>query len=423
MRQSRRSFLKASLGTSVTAFFGPSVPGFLSHPALAAEDTRGGSGTVLVVIQLAGGNDGLNTLVPYADDEYARRRTTLRLGEREVHKVSPLLGFHPRMQAFKRLHDEGHLTVVQGVGYPNSSRDHAEAMRAWHTGRPGEPACQTGWVGRTIDNAYDHEDANTPGAFVGQIGQPYALRAERAVVPSVRSAADLPVCAALGEKVARAQCDAIMRAAAHTRAAGGNPLLELVQSMSSDAYAMGERIRAAVRASGSGDGAGYPAFKLAQDLRTVSQLVRAEAGVRIYFTVLGGDGFGGFDNHANQRGNHGALLHELSESVAAFVRDLERDRLLDRVLLMTFSEFGRTVAENGRRGTGHGAAAAVFLAGGKLKGGLVGAHPSLVDLEEGAQKVHTDFRRLYATCLKQWLGFDSAAIVGEKFEPLGVLRA
>jgi len=159
---------------------------------------------------------------------------------------------------------------------------------------------------------------------------------------------------------------------------------------------------------------------LAGTLRIVAQLIRAELGVRIFFTELGGGGIGGFDNHANQLGNHCALLHQLSESVAAFVDDLQRDKLLDRVLLMTFSEFGRTVAENGRRGTGHGAGAPVFLAGGRLRGGLLGPHPSLTDLDAGAPRFHTDFRRVYATVLDRWLGLDAAGVLGEGFKPLDI---
>lgn len=134
-------------------------------------------------------------------------------------------------------------------------------------------------------------------------------------------------------------------------------------------------------------------------------------------------GQGGFDNHANQLSNHDALLHELSESVAAFVHDLKGDKLLDRVRLMTFSEFGRTVKENGRRGTGHGSAAPIFLAGGKAGGGLVGPHPSLAELENGGPKFHTDFRRVYATLLDRWLGFDSEAVLGKQYESLDALGA
>jgi uncharacterized protein (DUF1501 family) len=166
----------------------------------------------------------------------------------------------------------------------------------------------------------------------------------------------------------------------------------------------------------------YPQFELAGSLRKVAQLIRADIGIRIFFTELGGGGIGGFDNHANQLGNHCALLHHFSESIAAFIHDLKRDKQLNRVLLMTFSEFGRTVKENGRRGTGHGAAAPIFLAGGKLKGGLVGPHPSLTDLDNGALKFHTDFRSVYATVLDRWLGFDSSKVLDKQHKSLDILN-
>jgi uncharacterized protein (DUF1501 family) len=141
----------------------------------------------------------------------------------------------------------------------------------------------------------------------------------------------------------------------------------------------------------------------------------------MFYTELGGGGIGGFDNHANQLGNHCALLHQLSESLAAFANDMERDKLLDRVLLMTISEFGRTVKENGRRGTGHGAAAPILMVGGKMKNRIVGKHPSLKDLDNGALKFHTDFRRIYATVLESWLGFESRQILGKEYQRLDIL--
>ncbi len=141
-----------------------------------------------------------------------------------------------------------------------------------------------------------------------------------------------------------------------------------------------------------------------------------------YYVELAGGEIGGFDTHGGQADNHAALLHQFSEAVAAFMDDLKRDKLVDRVLLLTFSEFGRTVQENGRRGTDHGSAAPMFLVGGRVKGGLIGADPNLTDLENGGQKHHTDFRRVYATVLERWLGFDSQAVLGGRFEPVDVVR-
>ena len=201
-----------------------------------------------------------------------------------------------------------------------------------------------------------------------------------------------------------------------TAGAAANPLLELANRNLQAAYVGGERLEAVLRhADGASD---YPRFQIASHLAAVVQLIRADLGIRIFFVELGGGGIGGFDNHANQRDNHAALLRQMSHSIAAFVSDLQRAEMLNRVVLMTFSEFGRTLVENGRRGTDHGDAAPVFLFGGRLRGGLVGSHPRLDRLVEGAPESHTDFRRVYATMLDRWLGLDSPAVLGQRYEPL-----
>ncbi len=430
MSQTRRDFLRTALGTSALVSLDPTASNILVGPARAAPSRDSGRDTVLVVVQLTGGNDGLNTLVPYADDEYGRSRTTLRLPADQLHKIDSQLAFHPRMEAFARLYRQGRLGIVQGVGYANSDRDHDRAMRAWHTANPDRPGPvvpeaqsrigrlrQTGWLGRVADRLRSPEGTDVTTVFVGPIARPFGVNAERAIVPCVRSIQDLII-------HSRESRSHSVRAAEQTSARTDNVLLEFLRDSVRDARARSERIRTAAesavtRLSSSTSGtAEYPSFGLARDLRTIAQLIRADVGVRIFFAELGGGGIGGFDNHANQLGNHCALLHQLAESVAAFVGDLERDRTLDRVLLMTFSEFGRTVKENGRRGTDHGAAAPVFLVGGRAKGGLVGPHPSLSDLEGGALKSHTDFRRVYATVLDRWLGVESRIVLGTQFEPL-----
>jgi len=416
MSCTRRDFLKTTLGASTLLSFSSAAPSFLVRAAKAATG-RDDRGTVLVVVQLSGGNDGLNTVVPYEDDEYARNRPTLALPPAELHKIDSFLGFHPRMAGFMRLYKDGHLSIVQGVGSPVSDRSHDGAMRIWHTAAPNRPDCQTGWLGRAVDSIWHEDRTETPAIFVGPITQPFGLNAENSFVPSIHSPEDLMV----DQMPANSDGQDIWRRAAElSRADLGNPLLPFVQQCTLDACATSRRIQAVTRkATATSE---YPQFQLAETLHTVAECIRADAGIRIFFTELGGGGIGGFDNHANQLGNHCSLLHHLSESLAAFIDDLERDKLLDRVLLMTFSEFGRTVKENGRRGTGHGAAAPVFMAGGRLKGGLVGSHPSLTDLDDGAPKSHTDFRRVYATVLGRWLGFESRTVLGGQFEPLDVLN-
>ena len=413
MSYTRRNFLKATLGASTMLSLASGAPNLLLRAATAGAARQDNHDTVLVVVQLSGGNDGLNTVVPYADDEYARNRPTLRLQPKDVHKIDSYLGFHPRMEAFSRLYKEGHLSIVHGVGYPNSDRSHDVAMRHWHTAKPDDPNCQTGWLGRAADSVWHTNQKDTPAVFVGPIVQPFGLRAEHVIIPSIQSPDDLTIDPAPGESQPK-------QAVELSRADKDNPLLDHLRDCTAIARANSRRIEAAARASANK--AEYPTFRLAETLHTVARLIRADVGIRIFFTEVGGGGIGGFDNHANQLGNHCSLLHHLSESLAAFVDDLEKDKLLDRVLLMTISEFGRTVKENGRRGTGHGAAAPIFLAGGKLKSGLVGVHPSLTDLDNGAMKFHTDFRRVYATVLDRWLGFKSQTVLDRQFELLDILN-
>ncbi len=416
MPQNRRDFLRSALGASTLLSFAPTMPVFLARSALAGAGRRTEGNTALVMIELNGGNDGLNTLVPYTDDEYARSRPTIRLLEKDLHKIGSDLGFHPRMEEFRRLYQEGLLSVVQGVGYPNPDNDHFTAMRDWHSGCPHDATCQTGWAGRAIDHACDPDQGKVLGLFVGPGSRPLGLNSEKVPVPSLRSL-DQWKLRSLGGKDESDRTE--LEQAVEKPRPGGNRLLEFVQRTAVGAYADSRTIQeAAARPA-----ADYPPYQLAQRLRSVADIIRADCGVRIFFTELGGDGFGGFDNHANQIGNHCALLEQLSKSVAAFVDDLKRENLADRVLVATFSEFGRTVKENGRRGTDHGAAAPMFLAGGGLKGGLVGKQPTLTELEKGGLKFHTDFRRVYATLLDRWLGFDSESALGDRYQPVDLFQA
>ena len=412
MLSTRRDFLKATVGAPILL----SLKSMASNPfvrtASAVVPQREEYNRVLVVLQLSGGNDGLNTVIPYGDDEYARNRPTLSLPPKDIHKIDSFIGFHPRMTAFMRIYEEGHLSIIQGVGYPNMDRSHDGAMQIWHTANPEQPNRQTGWLGRAADCIRQPNITSVPAVFVGPIARPFGLNAENAIVPSIKSADALTIKPIQGESQWK-------YLAGLPRGEKDSTLLHFLQDCTLRADDYSKRIEAVVK--NSANGAGYPSFGLASHLRTIAQLIRADVGIRIFFAELGGGGIGGFDNHANQLGNHCALLHQLSESLAAFIDDLKSDKLLDRVLLMTFSEFGRTVRENGRRGTGHGAAAPVFLAGGRLKQNLIGSHPSLTDLDNGALKFHTNFRRVYATVMDKWLGFESRIILDKQYEAIDIL--
>ncbi len=417
MSPTRREFLKVSAGAAALASLDLGTSRLAAAGSPSGKDDR-----VLVIVELAGGNDGLNTVVPFNEDVYCQSRTTLRLTRKDVLPINEKLGFHPAMKGLRRLYDEGHLSVLQGVGYPNPNGGHDKAMMDWQSGRPHQTNRQTGWVGRAIDNYGQQVPARTPAAVIGQSRRPFCVNAEKMIVPLIHSLKD---CTLRPSGNGEDHTDHRRRLAAMAelpRTVSDNPLLDVVRKNELAACAAARRIEDVLQNAPAAPG-NYPCFRLAGQLRTVSQLIRADSGIRIFYTGFGGDGIGGFDNHANQRDNHASLLRHMSESVAAFVDDLKRQELLDRVVLMTFSEFGRTVKENGRKGTGHASAAPVFLAGGRLKGGLVGEHPSLSELENGGPKHHTDFRRVYATVLENWLGFDSRAAVGEGFEPLDVFDA
>jgi uncharacterized protein (DUF1501 family) len=367
---------------------------------------------VLVVVQLSGGNDGLNSVVPYADDEYAKHRTTLRLTGRDVLKIDDHLGFHPALAEYKRLFDQGLASVVQGVGYPKSNRNHPEAARDWQTARPGDHNWPTGWVGQIADQ---FPAPTIPAAFVGPIAPPVALTAERAIIPAFRTNDGTSLLRGSGIPAATGTEPDRDKNVAPTAVEN---LLDYVRTTASVAGEHSRTLQSVTSHTGK-----YPNTQLAHDLRIIANLIRAEIGYRILYTELGGGEIGGFDNHAGQKDNHAALLRQFGDAVAAFMDDLHRDGLADRVLLMTISEFGRSLAENGRRGTDHGAAAPIFLAGGKLKPGLIGAHPDLRNLDNGAPRHHTDFRSVYATAFASWLGLDAATIIGKKFEPVELFRS
>ncbi len=439
MQPDRREFLRFSLGASALTWFRPTRLLTLAAGGPAQRET------VLVVVQLSGGNDGLNCVVPYADDEYYRKRPTIGLPADKLLRINDQVGFHPNLKEFKRLFDDGSLSVLQGVGYPQSSDDHEVSMRNWQTARPGDAACQTGWLGRLVDSVDPPEQPHVPAVFVGETRKPLTLNGAKSVVPSLRTIDQWILDDTAQRDRDASDLNGLAQLAELPSANDENALLRHVQRNSTAAIQSSAKIRAVVEGA-EGPGAflrnllrgdanrtsqtrlahalpsRYPEFQLAKTLHTVAQLIRAELGIRIFCVELGGDGFGGFDNHANQIGNHCALLLQLSESLGAFVSDLQQDGLLDRTLLMTFSEFGRTIAENGRRGTDHGAAAPVFLAGGRLKAGLIGEQPKLTEPEKGGLKPQTDFRSLYATVLDNWLGFDSQPCLGEKFAPLDLLR-
>ena len=404
--QSRREFLKSS--TLIAA--GTLVPTFLARTAWAAKGAT--KDTILVVVQLTGGNDGLNTVIPFKDDTYYKLRPTIAIPKDQVKKVNDSVGLHPSLDGLAGLLEDKALCVVQGVGYPNPSQSHFRSMDIWQAASTAESLTE-GWIGRALKGlqapAFHVSGENDPA--------PLALTGAPARVPSIRSIEEFQLKMNAASGAERQGQKSLIEAAAKGSMPEPKPgLLDFVRKTALNTYASSQRLQEIGR--NYEPKAPYPGTPLANRLRLCAQLIDAELGARIFYVSLEN-----FDTHANQGGIAGTqaqLLGQLSGAVTAFYKDLAARGHKDRVLVMTFSEFGRRAAENGSKGTDHGSGAPMFLVGGKVKAGLVGEHPSLTKLEDGNLKHAIDFRTVYAAVLEQWLGVPRQNVVGDGFTPAGV---
>jgi uncharacterized protein (DUF1501 family) len=408
MSCSRRSFLQTALGSTTLLAVGSSVPTFLARSAQAALAAR--QDRVLVVVQLSGGNDGLNTVIPFADPAYRANRIALRIAADQVVKVDDQVGLHPQLAPLAELLEKRRLAIVQGVGYPNPDRSHFRSMDIWQSARLNTERLTDGWLGRYVEQLPSESGGDLPAMHLGSGQLPLALASTRKAVASIDSLDRFRV-ATTGNGISLK----IMQTLASQPRPHENSLLQFVQRSTLGALSASSQVQAALASQRSP--IRYPEFGLARRLQSIAQLIDAGFRTRIYYVSLDG-----FDTHANQLPGHAALLGELAQSLAAFVDDLEARGHLDRVVVMTFSEFGRRVRENASQGTDHGAAAPMLLAGGGVQSGPIGGPPQLDDLDaEGDLKFHTDFRQVYATLLDDWLGCSSEAVLGEHFEPVPLL--
>ena len=416
MPANRREFLRSSLAASTLVSMGAAtVPTFVSRSARAAgAPTATAKDRALVIVQLLGGNDGLNTVVPFGHDGYTRGRRALRIGAGQVHKLSKEIGLHPAMGGLAKLIEVGRASVVQGVGYPNPDRSHFRSMEIWETARLEQGALETGWIGRALDATPARPGEDVKALHVGTGSSPLTLRSRRTETASLVSLEQyrLQLDGPAGER--RAGREALDTMARLDRP-GDDPLLGFLRRSTLSAYESSKRLERVTRPTAGGSK--YPNSGLARRLELIAQIVKAGFGTRIFYTTLDG-----FDTHANQLGTHAALLTELSDSLAAFHKDLTDAGQADRVAVLTFSEFGRRVAENASQGTDHGAAAPLFVVGPVARAGLFGEHPSLESLDDGDLKHHTDFRRVYASLLDSWLGCPSEPVIGPGFPPLELFR-
>ncbi|MGP1346593.1 MAG: DUF1501 domain-containing protein [Phycisphaerales bacterium] len=434
----RRDFLHTGL---VLASASVTLPSFLQRSALAMQNTDPLMGSipgvpedrVLVVVQLSGGNDGLNTVVPFADPAYHNARRGIAIGEQQVHRLNSKIdiGLHPSMDGLKSLYDDGLLTVVQGVGYPNPNRSHFTSMDIWHSAQTN--GIGDGWLGRFYDNQCSGSPAadaaargEAPGDADGTSGAGIAIGRSAPLAMQGRKSTPISFESPdlfrwTGLDLHEALADPYHELAG--RDAGGAPAgagagetnAEFLTRTTLDAQVASDRIRRAVEARPL---VPYPRSGLSQQLAMVASMIRAGLRTRVFYVSMGG-----FDTHAGQggvNGSHSNLLRQYADAMRAFHADLKAQGNDGRVLTMTFSEFGRRVAQNGTNGTDHGTAAPVFLSGPMVRAGVHGGHPSLTDLDDGDLKFHTDFRSVYATILEKWLVADSTAVLGKKFSTLPV---
>ena len=437
----RRVFLQKGLTMLAV---GATVPTFLDQTVMAlanpldmplTQQPSGKDGKILVIVQLSGGNDGLNTIVPYADDAYHRARPAIGHAASGVLKVDNYIGMHPNLAPLKELYDDGMMSIVQGVGYPNPNRSHFRSMDIWHSADPGKEVVTNGWLGRFFDNTCAGCDPHV-GVSIGE-QMPLAMKGDRITPLSFdrpetyryngRNKEEYLALNRIDPSVAQQQASTESRiVAAGTKshvapAAAAKPIvtpssqLDFLHRTAMDAQLSSDDIlRMTARHQPP---AAYPGGSFGNGLRTIAAMIAGGLPTRVYYVSLGG-----FDTHANEKGRHDQLMQQLAQGINAFWKDLKKQENADRVMMMTFSEFGRRVEQNASGGTDHGAAAPMFVFGQKVKSGIVGKHPSLTDLDSGDLKFGTDFRSVYATILQNWLDAPSKPILGAQFATLPLVK-
>jgi uncharacterized protein (DUF1501 family) len=440
----RRDFLSSGL---LMASASLAVPAFLQNSAIAMTKAFGGmsnpsgipEGHILVVVQLSGGNDGLNTVVPFGMPEYHKARTAIAITEKEALKFGKFgeqgVGLHPRLDGIMSLYDEGLCGIVQGVGYPNPNRSHFKSMDIWHTADLS--ATGDGWLGKYFDSECcgvgkgesgtpenaakpaekKPQDSSPPGIAIGRT-TPNAMQGRLAGGIAFESAQRFKWVGPDVHKSLARPYDELNRRGQDSESAGDSNSDFLLRT-ALDAQVSSDLIRKAVSNKTL---TSWPNGDLANQLKMVSQMIRAGLKTRVYYVSLGG-----FDTHAGQggaNGRHAQLMAQLGSSLKAFYAELKAQENDGRVLTLAFSEFGRRVQQNASNGTDHGTAAPLFLFGPMVQPGILSNHPSMKqsDLDQGDLKFNVDFRSVYASVLDQWLKGDSKKVLGETFKAAPVLR-
>lgn len=426
----RRQFLRTGILGGAMAW---TVPAFLERTFLALDAAAadspiqvatGKDSPILVVLQLAGGNDGLNTLIPIEDDAYFRARPSLAIPGKETLRVADGLGLHGSLTGLKSLYDEGDLALIQGVGYPNPNRSHFRSTEIWQTATDSNRVERHGWIGRYFDSCCAGEDPAVGVSIGKQAPQAFAAANPHGISLSkpeqFRFASENS-----GDPVGT---EAAFRDMTEMESENtGGSIGDLPGMVNTEGSAMDFLRKTTLDAQVSSDKilqiskkfrpmVKYPGGQLSESLSLVSRLIAGGMPTRIYYVSQGG-----YDTHSGQLASHARLLKDLDGSLSAFAQDLKAQGNYERVVVMTFSEFGRRVAENASKGTDHGAAAPMFVFGGGVKAGIYGRQPSLTELNEGDLIHNVDFRSVYATMLDKWLHAPSEVVLKRKFQNLAFI--
>jgi uncharacterized protein (DUF1501 family) len=374
---------------------------FASAPFALDAEPRG-----LLLVQLSGGNDGLSTVVPCGDDGYHAARKAIAHRAEDVLKIDDYRGLHPELGRMRAHYESGHLAIVEGAGYPDPTRSHFKSYEVWHTAQRTGRASGDGWIGRLCAAAWpENDDPNLVVHVGGKL--PYSLYSSEHPAAAFATPTGYRWVGDAAEQEAHAR-------AGMQSSEDGESNLDFLRKVVSDGRESSAAIRRA--AAGYRPKAPYPADPFAASLRDVAALATAGIGSRVFSVELTG-----FDTHSNQKARHDQLMRRLDASLGAFLEDLHGTAAGRNLVVLVFSEFGRRVAENGSRGTDHGIAGPMFLAGEGVRGGLHGKHPSLSDLNDGDLVHTTDFRSVYATLIAKWLGLEPERVLGAEYPLLDLL--
>ena len=395
----RRTFLQAGSLATATLM----LPKFLK--AFEQGNLIPQGNKVMVVLQLSGGNDGLNTVIPIRNDIYYKSRPRLGIVKEKALSLTDEVGLHPSLAAFKGFYDDGNLGIINSVGYPNPDRSHFRSMDIWHSASNSSEYWNTGWVGRYLDAQCKGCDKPTQAleiddvlslALKGQNVKGLALKDPRRLYGTSQEA--------YFKEISKQ----------HKHAQDEQPVdylyKTLAQTLSSADYIYQQSRQKPSTAE-------YPKTNLGNSLKTISSLIFSDINTKVYYVSLGS-----FDTHVNQQNQQERLFTEMNDAVAAFVKDLKANHRFDDVMLVSFSEFGRRVAQNASGGTDHGTANNMFLVSGGLKQkGIINSLPDLGDLQDGDLKHKVDFKSVYATLLDKWLGADDKLILKGSFEKMSFI--